>query len=81
MALQQNFFTSQYIFNSHDMLINTYTKEFTITNNAFLSYAIAFEQNIVRMPMFTKILTILKKKHEDIFHFNLSIVYLSRQFN
>ena len=26
------------------MLINAYTKEFTLTNNAFLSYVIAFEQ-------------------------------------
>ena len=44
MALQHNFFfTSLHIFNPHAMLINAYTKEFTVTNNSFLNYVIAFE--------------------------------------
>ena len=30
-------------FNPHVMLLNAYTKEFTLTNNAFLSYVIASE--------------------------------------
>ena len=38
----QFFYIPTYFFNPHDMLINAYTKEFTLTNNAFLSYVIAF---------------------------------------
>ena len=43
MALEHNFFTSLHIFNTHAMLINAYTKGFTLTINAFLSYGIEFE--------------------------------------
>ena len=31
------------IFNPHAKLINAYAEEFTLTNNAFLSYVTAFE--------------------------------------
>ena len=44
MALQHNFVFHPYIFfNQHALLINAYTKEFTLTNNVFLRYVIAFE--------------------------------------
>ena len=43
MALQHNFLHPYIFFNPHTMLINAYTYEFTLINNAFLSYAIAFE--------------------------------------
>ena len=46
MALQvcNTIFLHPFIFfNPNPMLINANTKEFTLTNNAFLSYVIAFE--------------------------------------
>ena len=43
IATQFFFLHPNIFFNPHSMLINAYTKEFTLTNNAFLSYVIAFE--------------------------------------
>ena len=42
LTMATQFFTSIHIF-KHAMLINAYAQEFTLTNNAFLSYIFAFE--------------------------------------
>ena len=58
------------------MLINAYTKEFTLTNNAFLSYVIAFE-HLLYYKMVGNVFKDIDNiflKHKDIIHFNLSIV-------
>ena len=63
-GIATQFFLHPYIFfNPHAMLTNAYTKEFALTNNAFLSYVIAFETYYTTrwLPMVTKILTIFFK--------------------
>ena len=39
----QFFLHPDIFFSTQALLINSYTKEFTLTNNTFLSYVIAFE--------------------------------------
>ena len=65
------------IFNSYIVLNNASKKDFTLVNNAFPSYDVAFEHLLytttIWLPMFTKNMIIYLQK-QDIFHFNLSIV-------
>ena len=58
----QYFLDSEVIFSSHTMFISTSTKEFTLVNNAILSYDIAFEH----LPYYKLALPLLWSWHRHV---------------